>query len=428
MHVNGCHSGVWVHYKWVEVKRWGKLDFRCMHLFSYFSSPRFRRLFFKAKISSLLSVKQSIIVTAQPIRIVLFSYAYRLSDYVMICRGVIRNISKRSYRVGLTSRNFFTSRASYVAAKKQAPEKKTEINKNEAVSEAVGNEITTDPQLDLKLLSHFQYLSDFYSPRITEQIMRAESVVKPSEYANRKFDPTVFAPHYLDDLIHDDTKASTLAQNSDDFMSLPKPSASLSHQKKVGANNSEETSEMQELARQLSLSTHLDADYIQKLSSKTLILKTVRNQTSKGKINSFYALVCAGDRNGMLGIGEGKDPEEPNMAILKAHWQAVKNLVAVPRFERRTIYGSCDSKYGATIVQLRSSPAGSGLRCNPMIFELAQCAGIKDLSANVYRSRNKMNVGKCTMQALLSQKSTEQVERERGKKLVSLRQAYYSGN
>ena len=352
----------------------------------------------------------------------LISCIYRFSECTMICRDVIHNISKCAYTAGLSCRCFCTSKAACF------PSKKLEENVKPTDTQGAKADSSSAQQFDLKVLSHFQYLSDFYSPRVTEQIMRAESVVKPSEYENRKFDPTNFAPHYLDDLIHNDGAVSSLANDSDDFIKLPKLKVNAGTQGKAGATNTEETSEMQELARQLSLSTPLDAGYIQKLSSKTLILKTVRNQTSKGKINSFYALVCAGDRNGMLGIGEGKDPEEPNMAILKAHWQAVKNLVAVPRFEKRTIYGSCEFKYGAAIVQLRSSPSGSGLRCNPMIFELAQCAGIKDLSAKVYRSRNRMNVVKCTMQAFLSQKSTEQVERERGKKLVSLRQAYYSGN
>ncbi|GMF05345.1 unnamed protein product [Ambrosiozyma monospora] len=200
----------------------------------------------------------------------------------------------------------------------------------------------------------------------------------------------------------------------------------LLRSKKADGEQELNLTESQELAKQLSLATGFDQDYITRLSAKTLVLKTVRNQTSKGKISSFYALVCVGDRNGMLGIGEGKDLIEPGTAVLKAHWQAVKNLTRVPRYEDRTIFGNIEHKYGASVVHLRSTPPGSGLRCNHMIFELAQCAGLKDLSAKVYRSRNKMNVVKCTMEALMKQKSIDEVALERGKKVVDLRKVYYS--
>ncbi|VEU19586.1 DEKNAAC100023 [Brettanomyces naardenensis] len=280
--------------------------------------------------------------------------------------------------------------------------------------------------LDSDKLRHMQYLLQFYEPRIVESILQAESSIDPQDYRNKKFNTIQFAPHYLDDLTKLDPYFDHLPGKQDTYLALTQPNVNDVPKNQVSADGSEETSELKELAKKLSLATGFDEQYISRLSVKTLVLKTVRNQTSKGKINSFYALVCAGDRNGMLGIGEGKDPEEPSNAILKAHWQAVKNLVKVPRLEERTIFGNIEHKYGATVVHLRSAPPGSGLRCNPMIFELAQCAGIKDLSAKVYRSRNKMNVTKCAVEAFLKQKTNEEVAVERGKKVVNLRKVYYT--
>ncbi|QPG76792.1 hypothetical protein FOA43_004186 [Brettanomyces nanus] len=280
--------------------------------------------------------------------------------------------------------------------------------------------------LDTNKLKHMQYLMQFYEPKIVESILQAESSIDPTDYENKTFNTVQFAPHYLDDFTTLDPYFDHLPQNPESFLSITQSNKSDYPKNQISTEGSEETSELKELAKKLSLATGFDERYISRLNVKTLVLKTVRNQTSKGKINSFYALVCAGDRNGMLGIGEGKDPEEPSNAILKAHWQAVKNLVKVPRLEERTIFGNIEHKYGATVVHLRSAPPGSGLRCNSMIFELAQCAGIKDLSTKVYRSRNKMNVVKCTMEALLEQKTTDEVALERGKKIVNLRKIYYT--
>lgn len=281
--------------------------------------------------------------------------------------------------------------------------------------------------LDAKKVNHMQYLLKYYDPEVVDSILKAESAIEPRHFAKRQLNPVQFAPHFMTDF----TKKSDYFDHKDmkpnSFTEISQPNkVDVPKDQILDIEGNEKRSELGELAKKLSLSTGFSEKYIFGLKVKTLILKTVKNQTSKGKIVSFYALVCAGDGNGMLGIGEGKDPEEPGTAILKAHWQAVKNLVKVPRLEDRTIYGNIEHKFGASVVHLRSAPPGSGLRCNPMVFELAQCAGIKDLSSKVYRSRNKMNVVKCTIEALLKQKTTDEMALERGKKVVDLRKVYYS--
>lgn len=281
--------------------------------------------------------------------------------------------------------------------------------------------------LDSQKISHMQQLLKYYEPDVVDSILKAESAIEPEHFAKRKLNPVQFAPHFITDFTQKSDYFDHKTPELNNFTAVSQPNqVEIPKDQILDTEGNAKRSELGELAKKLSLATGFDETYIMKLKVKTLILKTVKNQTSKGKIVSFYAMVCAGDGNGMLGIGEGKDPEEPSSAILKAHWQAVKNLVKVPRLEDRTIFGNIEHKYGASIVHLRSSPPGSGLRCNPMVFELAQCAGIKDLSSKVYRSRNKMNVVKCTIEALLKQKTTEEMALERGKKVVDLRKVYYS--
>lgn len=280
---------------------------------------------------------------------------------------------------------------------------------------------------DAQKVSHLQNLLKYYEPEVVDSILRAESAIDPKHFANRKLNPVQFAPHFVTDFTQKSDYFDHKPSELNNFTKVSQPNqVQIPKDQILDTEGNGKRSELGELAKKLSLATGFDERYIMGLKVKTLILKTVKNQTSKGKIVSFYSMVCAGDGNGMLGIGEGKDPEEPGSAILKAHWQAVKNLVKVPRLEDRTIFGNIEHKYGASIVHLRSSPPGSGLRCNPMVFELAQCAGIKDLSSKVYRSRSKMNVVKCTMEALLKQKTTEEMALERGKKVVDLRKVYYS--
>ena len=63
-----------------------------------------------------------------------------------------------------------------------------------------------------------------------------------------------------------------------------------------------------------------------------------------------------------------------------------------------------------------------------LVYEMCKCAGLSDMAARVYRSRNPMNTVKATMQALLSQQSPEDVARARGRKLVDVRKVYYAAN
>ncbi|KAI0462282.1 hypothetical protein LJB42_004370 [Komagataella kurtzmanii] len=273
--------------------------------------------------------------------------------------------------------------------------------------------------------SHVKFLSNYYSKDILESIKLAESVVEPEHYKGKKLPNIEFAPHYLDDYSSYDPfwDYSTTKQTDFEQAQQPIPRDIPEGYSLPTGSNSNPT---QLLAKGLAKLTGLDPEYITKLTVRPLVLKTVTNQTAKGKIRSFYSLVVVGDKNGMVGIGEGKDSAEMSKSIRKAHWNAVKNLTHIPRFEDRTIYNDVEHKYGATLVKLRAAPSGSGLRVNHNIFEICECAGIKDLAGKVYRSRNSMNVAKCAIEALQRQVTLEELAAQRGKKIVDLRKIYYS--
>jgi len=171
--------------------------------------------------------------------------------------------------------------------------------------------------------------------------------------------------------------------------------------------------------------------------------RRITQQTGKGKIHRMYAMVVVGNGDGLVGYGEGKDEDAPR-ASEKAFVQAVRNMDWVERFEKRTIWTEMETKLGATRIILRPRPVGFGLRCNPNIHEVLKAAGIKDISAKVWGSRNPLNVIKALFRMLqagnapLSMgdgiggsarklnkgtglRNKTEVERERGRKLIDLR-------
>lgn len=174
-----------------------------------------------------------------------------------------------------------------------------------------------------------------------------------------------------------------------------------------------------------------------------LVEKRVQHQTGKGRIASFYALTVVGNGRGLMGYGEGKG-EDISVAREKSFVQAVRSMDTVDRFEERTLWNSLNTKFGATKVILRPRPVGFGLHCNPNVHQVCKAAGIKDISAKVWGSRNPMNVIKATVKLLHAgnahlnmgdgvggkgrrldkgsgMRGREALERERGRKIVDYR-------
>ncbi|GAA5831712.1 hypothetical protein JCM5353_008453 [Sporobolomyces roseus] len=145
--------------------------------------------------------------------------------------------------------------------------------------------------------------------------------------------------------------------------------------------------------------THLTPGEIRGLYRFPLIVKRVVTMKSKGKMPSMYSLVVVGNGKGLVGVGEGKD-ETANKAVQKAFNQAVRSMDYVERYEDRTVSGTMKSNFGTCKIEMRSRPPGFGLRVNPYIHQVAKAAGISDLSAKVYGSRNGTRVIKLAIAML----------------------------
>jgi ribosomal protein S5 len=164
---------------------------------------------------------------------------------------------------------------------------------------------------------------------------------------------------------------------------------------------------------------------------KVLHVRKVSRTNSGGKVRSTSVLVIVGNQNGLAGYGMGKSSDYIS-AIQKATNQAIKNLRPVLRFENRTIYSDMNyNKYGVDLRLKTAFPgniflnSGSGVIANNHIHEICRCAGISDLIAKVYGSRNPMSVTKAAFEALYLQKKPEDIARMRGKKVVDVEREYY---
>ena len=90
---------------------------------------------------------------------------------------------------------------------------------------------------------------------------------------------------------------------------------------------------------------------------KTILERQVTNQTRLGKIRKQYYLTVAGNRHGLIGIGEGK-ADDMDAARFQSQYEAIRNMRPIIRYERRTIYGDVKGKVGATELELYNRPPG----------------------------------------------------------------------
>lgn len=280
-------------------------------------------------------------------------------------------------------------------------------------------------------LKHLNFLTQYYDAETVESILKAEAAIRPEEWA-AKNRLSRMSPGYYDDFSEHDPFYDHATNKWTNFTQprQPVPTEHVLGSSSAYPLGSIETGEETEHLQDPKLTENIDPQFAAGLTGHTtrmLLNKLVTNQTGKGKISSFFVMVCVGDRQGTIGIGQGKDPLSFTVAVDKAKWEATRSMKKVPRYQNRTIYGEVYKKYHAVHLTLRSAPAGHGLRVNPVVSLMCDVAGISDMTANVYGSRNPMNVAKATFEALTQdQVLPDHIAYNRGKKLVNLNESYFA--
>src|SRR5690554_3859913 len=146
---------------------------------------------------------------------------------------------------------------------------------------------------------------------------------------------------------------------------------------------------------------------VSEIESKLVNVNRVSKVVKGGRTLRFSALVVVGDKKGRVGIGMGKATEVPN-AIEKATENAKKNMVSISLF-KTTIPHEIKGKFGKSTVVLLPAKEGASVAAGGSVRAVVELCGIKDLSAKVYGSRNKINTVKATLDGLLKLKTKKEI-------------------
>lgn len=155
-------------------------------------------------------------------------------------------------------------------------------------------------------------------------------------------------------------------------------------------------------------------DLLEKLVTVNRVAKVVKG----GRQFGFTALTVVGDGEGRVGFGYGKAREVP-IAIQKAMQSARKNLRKVS-LKKDTLHYSMIGRHGATKVYIQPASEGTGIIAGGAMRAVFECAGVRNVLAKSYGSRNPINVVRATINALYTVQSPERIAAKRGKQVADI--------
>ena len=150
-------------------------------------------------------------------------------------------------------------------------------------------------------------------------------------------------------------------------------------------------------------------DLLEKLVTVNRTAKVVKG----GRQFGFTALTVVGDGAGRVGFGYGKAREVPT-AIAKAMQQARRNMVNVP-LRNDTLHYAVQGRHGTTRVIVQPASDGTGVIAGGGMRAVFECAGVRNVLAKSYGSRNPINVVRATFNAFRRMTSPEAIAAKRGK-------------
>ena len=137
----------------------------------------------------------------------------------------------------------------------------------------------------------------------------------------------------------------------------------------------------------------------QKEFAETVVqINRISKKTKGGNQMRFAALVVVGDRKGRVGAGLAK-AKDVRGAIQKAIASAKRKLVEVT-LKGTTIPYEVSHKYGAAKILMKPAPEGSGIIAGGPIRIVLEAAGVRNASAKILGTKNKITNVYATIQAL----------------------------
>lgn len=130
------------------------------------------------------------------------------------------------------------------------------------------------------------------------------------------------------------------------------------------------------------------------LQEEVININLVQKQTDAGEKSRFKAIVCVGNRDGYLGLGQGKAGQVRN-AIEKAAADARLNIVPIKRGcgswecgcgRGHSVPFQIEGKCGSVRVVVVPGPRGLGIVASEIAKVIMGLAGVKDMWTRTYGS------------------------------------------
>ncbi|MBX4195922.1 30S ribosomal protein S5 [Candidatus Parcubacteria bacterium] len=142
-----------------------------------------------------------------------------------------------------------------------------------------------------------------------------------------------------------------------------------------------------------------DARPKSEFDQKIVSLRRVTRVVAGGRRFAFSVCVVAGNRKGMVGVGQGKAGDTP-LAIEKAFRDARKNMITVNTTKNMSVPHEVEAKFAASRVKIMPAP-GKGILAGSSVRAVLELAGMKEVSAKLLsRSKNSINNAYVAIKAL----------------------------
>lgn len=139
---------------------------------------------------------------------------------------------------------------------------------------------------------------------------------------------------------------------------------------------------------------------------KIVSLRRVARVMAGGRRFSFSVSLVAGNRKGMVGVGQGKASDTP-LAIEKAFRDARKNMIVVNTTKNMSIPHDVEAKYAASRVKIMPAH-GKGILAGSSVRTVLELAGLREIGAKLLsRSKNSANNAQAAIKALRMLETTK---------------------
>lgn len=153
-----------------------------------------------------------------------------------------------------------------------------------------------------------------------------------------------------------------------------------------------------------------EKEFEERVVHVTRVSKTVKG----GRNISFRAVVVAGNRKGMVGVGNAS-AKEVATAVQKASIEAKRDMIKVPLHSKTLSFPHrTEVTYGAARVMLRPAAEGTGVIAGGAVRVVLELAGVKNGFGKQLGSDSAMNNAKAAVIGLGQMRTHKEVAEERG--------------